>query len=566
MGIMPALRPLIFAAVCALTVAACAGSSTTIDQLTGPPSIATNTGQRLVSNDTFVDKITAGYQAWFSCPSDPSSGWTHWSPQTPAPGHVTFELYPDVRDYDSRDVCQTGLGNLGNGQPSKLYNAASDRVIDLHFSWMEQYGIEGVGLQRFVVGLSNIGRMNAIAASVRDAAVRHGRIFYVMYDISGAHESDWVDVIKNDWQSQIEGALGLPGSAQYAHQDGKAVVNIWGLGVGDRPGTPQQALDLINWFKGRGVYVVGGVPYWWRTPGGGKDGFDPVYAALDMVQPWAVGTFANVGDIVPHFEGIVDPDVALTTSRGQAYQRVLWSGFAWSNWNGGARNAVPRLAGKFFWPQAEQTAKRHLGAYIAMFDEYDEGTAIAKAAEDSSMIPNNQYFLSLDADGTRVSSDFYLRLAGAATRMLHGQDPISDTVPVPPFDGNAPPPPPSTPSPPPPSGNIPPPTSAQLVPNQALHANDRLVSADGQSFFTYQGDGNLVLYTPGGPVWASSTVGSPGTAIMQSDGNLVIYDGSGAPVWASHTEGNPGAFLSLLNDGRFAIYRADGTPLWSSAQ
>ena len=69
--------------------------------------------------------------------------------------------------------------------------------------------------------------------------------------------------------------------------------------------------------------------------------------------------------------------------------------------------------------------------YIAMFDEYDEGTAIAKAAEDSSMIPTNQYFLTLDADGVHLSSDFYLRLAGAANNMIKGQSPLTLTVPIP---------------------------------------------------------------------------------------------------------------------------------------
>jgi len=47
------------------------------------------------------------------------------------------------------------------------------------------------------------------------------------------------------------------------------------------------------------------------------------------------------------------------------------------------------------------------------------------------MIPNNQYFLTLDADGTHLSSDFYLRLAGAANQMLKGQIPLSLTVPIP---------------------------------------------------------------------------------------------------------------------------------------
>ncbi len=39
-----------------------------------------------------------------------------------------------------------------------------------------------------------------------------------------------------------------------------------------------------------------------------------------------------------------------------------------------------------------------------MFDEFDEATAIAKAAKDRRMIPTDQYFLTLDADGTSSPS------------------------------------------------------------------------------------------------------------------------------------------------------------------
>lgn len=79
------------------------------------------------------------------------------------------------------------------------------------------------------------------------------------------------------------------------------------------------------------------------------------------------------------------------------YQRVIWPGFAWSNWHSGsARNKYPRLGGEFIWSQARlavEKAKPTIGAktpcsmYIAMFDEFDEGTAIAKAAPDKSYIP-----------------------------------------------------------------------------------------------------------------------------------------------------------------------------------
>lgn len=110
---------------------------------------------------------------------------------------------------------------------------------------------------------------------------------------------------------------------------------------------------------------------------------------------------------------------------------VLWPGFAWSNWNGGPRNVIPRLHGDFMWQQFVNL--RQLGiknAFVAMFDEFDEGTAIAKAAETASMIPTNQYFLTLDADGVYVSSDFYLRLVNDGNKMMKGVTPLQPTHPT----------------------------------------------------------------------------------------------------------------------------------------
>ena len=60
---------------------------------------------------------------------------------------------------------------------------------------------------------------------------------------------------------------------------------------------------------------------------------------------------------------------------------------------------------------------------------------IAKAAEDSSMTPTNQYFLTLSSDGTYLSSDFYLRLTGKVTRLVQGLDAPSATVPIAPSNG-----------------------------------------------------------------------------------------------------------------------------------
>jgi hypothetical protein len=119
------------------------------------------------------------------------------------------------------------------------------------------------------------------------------------------------------------------------------------------------------------------------------------------------------------------------SANGIDYQPVAFPGFAWSNWRPDPRNWFPRRRGGLFWRQAYNIKSSNMSTmFIAMFDEYDEGTAIAKAAENSAMIPTNQYFLTLDADGTALSSDFYLRLAGAANRMLKGTLPLTPTVPI----------------------------------------------------------------------------------------------------------------------------------------
>jgi hypothetical protein len=52
----------------------------------------------------------------------------------------------------------------------------------------------------------------------------------------------------------------------------------------------------------------------------------------------------------------------------------------------------------------------------------------------------------------------------------------------------------------------------------------------------FQGDGNLVLYAPGGqPLWASNTAsGDPENVnypCVQGDGNVVVYKWP-RPVWA----------------------------------
>lgn len=102
-----------------------------------------------------------------------------------------------------------------------------------------------------------------------------------------------------------------------------------------------------------------------------------------------------------------------------------------------------------------------------------------------------------------------------------------------------------------------------MPPGSVLNPRDALKSANGRYGLMYQGDGNLVLYGPDGPLWDSQTNGRPaGVCIMQADGNLVLYGPYEEYVWASQTDNNPGSRLIVQDDGNVVIYRPDGTPVW----
>ncbi|MFC7586110.1 glycoside hydrolase family 71/99-like protein [Nonomuraea antimicrobica] len=296
------------------------------------------------ANPTLKNKVYAGYQGWFSAPGDgsPLNAWRHWAGTQPSPGNQTFELYPDMTQYPASAKFPTGYAPLGNGQPATLFSSYPAEVVDRHFAWMNQYGIDGAALQRFGSDISvpdapRAVVRNSIATKARAAAEKYGRGFYVEYDVSGLTDANLEQVLKDDWTNVITGTLRLTDSPAYAKGNGKPVVEIWGLGFTNRPGTAEQAERVVRWFKDQGLYVVGGVPRGWRTDAGAKPGFAPVYRAFDMLSPWMVGSTA---DTAPQ----IADDLAALSATGQDYLPVIYPGFAWSNWKDGPRNEIPAAA------------------------------------------------------------------------------------------------------------------------------------------------------------------------------------------------------------------------------
>jgi hypothetical protein len=118
-------------------------------------------------------------------------------------------------------------------------------------------------------------------------------------------------------------------------------------------------------------------------------------------------------------------------------------------------------------------------------------------------------------------------------------------------------------------GNEQPTGCYNINPGSALVAGQFFQSCDGRFTLWMQTDGNLVLYFINTAIWASNTSNGK-VALMQQDGNFVLYDGNfnsggglGTPVWASNTSGNPGAYLGVQNDGNLVVYLGP-TALWAS--
>ncbi|MCU0858657.1 MAG: carbohydrate binding domain-containing protein, partial [Pontiellaceae bacterium] len=221
--------------------------------------------------------------------------------------------------------------------------------------------------------------------------------------------------IKQDWTNTITGSLGLTNSSAYAKQNGKPVVCIWGIGCDGNPGNGTSWNDVVNFFKGKNCYVIIGTKRTWAT------NTISVYTNANMISPWTVGAFTNIAGANSYANQMAS-EQTLLNNRGQDFQPVVFAGFSWANWKDSPQNKIPRYHGDFMWSQFYNIRNKNIpNVYVAMFDEYDEATAIAKAAENSGMKPTNQWFLTLDADGVACSSDYYLRLTGDGGRMVKNQ-------------------------------------------------------------------------------------------------------------------------------------------------
>ncbi len=253
-----------------------------------------------------------------------------------------------------------------------------------------------------------------------------------MYDLSGLGANS-IDKVIDDWKLLVD-HMHITQDPAYLHDHGKPVVAVWGFGFNDnRPYTLDDGLKLVSFLKEDprygGCTVMLGIPTFWREEK--RDCVhDPKFKELllkaNVLSPWTVGRYRTPQQARDYGENVMSKDIAWCRDHGKDYLPVVFPGFSWHNLNHNSPlNEIPRLKGKFLWTQYYE-AKRQ-GArmvYQAMFDEVDEGTAIYKCTNDVPV--GESKFVTYEG----LPSDFYLKLVGAATKMIRGEIPVSQTIPA----------------------------------------------------------------------------------------------------------------------------------------
>jgi hypothetical protein len=401
---------------------------------------------QVVDASTADKKFLLGYQGGYACPGDGSGlTWSQWfRSQSPTAKELKADLLPDVSELEPEELHETGLA-FENGKPVRLYSAYDCETVKRHFKWMREYGLDGVMLRRFTRDLGEPLRKDfcdRVLANARAGAEANGRVFAVMYDISG-DKTDIVQALKKDWMALVDSKK-ITKCPRYLRHLGKPLVCVWGLGFNDRPGSVEQAREIIDWFKNNPqprfrTCLMGIVPMFWRyclEDSKTDREWLAVYKSFDILSPWTVGRYDSPLGADNYWVKYASKDFMDVEYGKIGYLPVVFPGFSKANLDPPGKdvprlNRIRRRGGAFLWRQVYNMMSGGATMLLgATFDQLDEGTALFKLAASKDQLPLAPKMVSLDADGYKLPSDWYLRVAGMATRMLHGEIPLTRRMPL----------------------------------------------------------------------------------------------------------------------------------------
>lgn len=384
-------------------------------------------------------RVVCGYQGWFTAPTDGAErGWTHYQKQGKfEPGHCSIDLWPDMTEYDEDERFATPFRHA-DGRVAQVFSSYHSKTVARHFRWMREYGIDGAMVQRFAVETRHpvaLRHCTQVLRNARGAANQHGRVYCVMYDLSGLGENQ-IETVMEDWRRLVDRMrIGRdPKDRAYLRFRGKPLVAVWGIGFNDqRKYTLAECDRLIRWLRDDPHYggqaVMVGVPAYWRTldrDAVADTRLHELLSQVDIISPWTVGRFGTSAAAAKHGTNVWQEDIKWCRQRRIEYLPVAFPGFSWHNMRPQSPlNQIPRRGGEFLWSQYR--AAHSAGAtmmYQAMFDELDEGTAIFKCS------PQPPVGASPFVAEPDLPSDHYLWLTGQGARLLRGELAPSDQLPA----------------------------------------------------------------------------------------------------------------------------------------
>jgi hypothetical protein len=387
-----------------------------------------------INREGLAGRVLCGYQGWFTAEGDGADlQWHHWRIRDRALLDETrpaVDMLPDVSELGRNERFASDLVGPA-GRPVELFSSHVRPTVLRHFLWMRNYGIDGVFVQRFGVSLRDpklLAHCTKVLGSCRDGALKHGRVYAVMYDLTGMKAGS-LGVILEDWR-YLRDRMKIGNDAAALHVDGRPLVAVWGVGFGkDRDYTLDDCRRLVAALKAGGCAVLCGVPTGWRTLDRDSTA-DPrlhdIIAMCEVVCPWTVGRYATPEEAARHADRYWAADIEWCRERNIRYLPVVFPGFSWHNLKGGKLDQIPRQGGRFMWTQA--VGARRAGAdalYVAMFDEVDEGTAIFKCIDPPTR-ELAERFIGME----NLPSDHYLRLTGEIGRLLRNERPALDGPPA----------------------------------------------------------------------------------------------------------------------------------------
>jgi hypothetical protein len=288
---------------------------------------------------------------------------------------------------------------------------------------MRQHGIDGVFVQRFLVNVANPS-FDRVLDHVRASADSTGRVYAVCYDLTDFPTDRIYDTLVADWKRLVDEKK-VTRDGRYLHEGGKPVLVVWGF-FSDRF-RAELAHRIIDFFRTDPKYrvtLVGGCQWYWRSERDAE--WARAFRRFDVISPWNVGN-VEIDNGVKHAATTYwKDDLAEARRAGMTYLPVIYPGFGWTNLKGraAASHTIPRLGGDFFWRQFSTAADLDLDtAYVAMFDEVDEATAIFKV---TNTPPTQAHFQTYDG----LPADWYLRLTGEGGTLLRRERENTRKIPI----------------------------------------------------------------------------------------------------------------------------------------